>query len=68
MDMQAPLSPELRLLPRDEQHDWRLDAATVAVGRRGIALARQALREARRHQDGTDATTDGTADTHSTAA
>lgn len=55
MDTQAPLSPELRLLPRDEQHQWRLDEATREAGRRGIAAARQALADARRRHRPDDA-------------
>lgn len=65
MDTQAPLSPELRLLPRDAQHDWRLDDATREAGRRGIAAARRALADARRRQHHDEA---DPADARSTAA
>jgi len=30
----------------DRQVDWRLDSDTIEIGRRGIARAREALREA----------------------
>jgi len=43
----------LRILPTDESpaprpSEWRLDADTIAVGRRGIQAARLALQEAAR--------------------
>lgn len=50
---------QLHLLPDDETTDrlstagdatWRLDRRTVETGQQGIALARAALRAARRHQ------------------
>lgn len=41
------MTTQLRLLdPREV--DWRLDETTKAVGRRGLARARQTLRDARR--------------------
>lgn len=56
MDTQAPLSPELRLLPTDGQVDWRIDEATREAGRRGVAAARRALADARRRRSPVDAT------------
>jgi hypothetical protein len=39
---------QLHLLTNDDtsEHDWRLDAQTRAVGRKGLAQARAALRAA----------------------
>jgi hypothetical protein len=42
-----PLSAQLRLLDSSGTPDWRLDEATRERGRRGVELARAALRSAR---------------------
>lgn len=34
------------VLISDERHEWRLDERTREVGRQGLAVARQALRQA----------------------
>lgn len=39
---------QLRLVEVD--HPWRLDTSTRAAGRRGVAQAREALRQASTHQ------------------
>jgi hypothetical protein len=36
------------VLIETEDHDWRLDERTKEIGLRGVELARQQLREARR--------------------
>lgn len=48
------MEAQLHLITPDETGEWRLDTQTVEVGRRGIALARAALRDARRQQLDTD--------------
>jgi hypothetical protein len=48
------MDAQLHLITTDEAGQWRLDTQTVEVGRRGIALARAALRDARRQQHITD--------------
>ncbi|MDE0163349.1 MAG: hypothetical protein OXL98_16620 [Acidimicrobiaceae bacterium] len=35
----------------DSPSTWQLDPATCAIGRRGVARARRALREARSHAE-----------------
>lgn len=42
---------ERQLVLIEEQPDWRLDEATRAVGRQGVAAARASLREARRRAE-----------------
>jgi hypothetical protein len=64
--MMEPMDAQLHLLPEDEttpspeptagrgseprRSDWRLDDSTRALGRRGVAEARSALRAAMRHR------------------
>jgi len=43
------MQPKLILL-EDKQPDWKLDEKTKEVGRRGIEMAREALRQARSHR------------------
>ena len=50
------MEAQLHLLTTDEDErlaarDWRLDEPTRALGRRGVADARRALRAALRHRD-----------------
>lgn len=50
------MEAQLHLLPSDEDdrlatRDWRLDEPTRALGRRGVADARNALRAALRHRE-----------------
>lgn len=49
--MLSPMTTQLRLLD-PTQVDWRLDEQTKAVGRRGLAKARQTLLDARRAAEG----------------
>jgi len=52
MEAQLHLLPDE--LPTDvvsDEASWRLDESTRAVGRRGVAEARTALRAALRHRD-----------------
>lgn len=43
------MDAQLRLLPDDVlRQAWQLDDETIRTGRQGVALARQALRAARR--------------------
>lgn len=51
-DEATPTTRHLRSVPFDadtelaeRRNDWRLDETTIEIGRRGIALAREALRE-----------------------
>ena len=49
MEAQLRLMAEVRSVDSPEAPaSWRIDATTKAVGRSGIALAREALRQARR--------------------
>lgn len=41
------MDAQLHLITTEDRAGWRLDRQTVEVGRRGIALARAALRDAR---------------------
>lgn len=43
------MDAQLHLITTEDRAGWRLDRQTVEVGRRGIALARAALRDARSH-------------------
>ncbi len=50
------MEAQLHLLPSEEDdrlaaRDWRLDEPTRALGRRGVADARNALRAAIRHRE-----------------
>ena len=47
------MTTQLHLLD-PAQVDWRLDEKTKAVGRKGLAQARQTLRDARRTAEGRD--------------
>lgn len=40
-----------RLIEMAPRRDWKLDRKTIETGRRGVAQAREALREATRRQD-----------------
>ena len=46
------MEAQLHLLPTDDDAEasWRLDESTRAIGRRGVADARGALRAALRHR------------------
>ena len=46
------MEAQLHLLPNDDdvEASWRLDESTRAIGRRGVADARGALRAALRHR------------------
>ena len=46
----APMARQLQLL--EQAPDWRIDDATKAVGRRGLAAARAALAAARAEAGG----------------
>jgi len=47
-DSETVEAAQLRLLPGGERrHDWLLDERTRRVGRRGVAEAREVLRNAR---------------------
>jgi hypothetical protein len=43
------MQPKLILLD-EKQPDWKLDEKTKEAGRRGIEMAREALRQARSHR------------------
>lgn len=45
-------SSQLRLLPGEGRRHWRLDERTRKVGRRGVAEAREILRQARPPEPG----------------
>ncbi len=40
------MARQLNLIPPSADDDWRLDDATIASGRRGLAKAREALARA----------------------
>lgn len=45
------MTNQLHLLPLTDESPWRLDTLTREVGRRGVAQARAALRDARTASD-----------------
>jgi hypothetical protein len=43
--------PQVQLVLIPEPRDWRLDEATKAIGREGLAAARASMRAARRQDE-----------------
>lgn len=50
IEVTKPDEPTRRHEPWRRDDSWRLDATTCEIGRRGIAKAREALREARQER------------------